>query len=305
VLNTLWEDEIPGELKEALVDVNDRDEAKAEEALFNKLVEENKRNAKELVDAAMGNIVRSIREDENKLSGMREIVHLSVIIVKMESRIEDKEEELKAEWDKADREQLAMIKSSLAEKIVLKAMLEEKREERLKEFIDTQIFAGNPDLAEAVYDIHGRNKAKAKAELFKTIVERNKEESQKVVNKNLNKKTEELLADGKIVANLREAVEKKNSGIVLNTLWEDEIPGELKEALVDVNDRDEPKAKEALFNELVKINKRHVEELVSKSMGAIFKSVREDKIKLAKLREIVLLQTVIAWMGEPIGRDGQ
>ncbi|MDD5099066.1 MAG: phosphotransferase, partial [Candidatus Colwellbacteria bacterium] len=231
-------------------------EVKIKKAVFDMLIEIMRRQAKNKVDKSVSGIVNTMRQDDNQLSQTREIVYLPVIIARMGSRIGDKEEELKAAWDKADSEQLEMFKSSLVEKIVLKAVLEEKREERIKEFIDTQILAGNPALAEAVYDIYDRDRAKAKAELFNTIVEKNKEESKELIGTSLTKNIERLLADDKVVENLREAIERKNAGIVLGAIWKDKTFGELKEAMLDVNDRNEAEAKKALLNELVRINER-------------------------------------------------
>ncbi|MDD5526137.1 MAG: deaminase, partial [Candidatus Omnitrophica bacterium] len=244
VLGQFWNTAEFVEVKEAYLDLNGRDEAKAKEEIFKILVESLRVVEKEEVEKwryfVLGEgYLRSVLSEE--------IMCLSGIIARMESRIKEKEDELNTEWEKADGEYLEIIKNSLAEKIVLKALLEE----RIKEFVDTQALADNPTLAESLYDVYGRDKDKAKAGLFKTIVDKNQERSRRFISKNLNKKIEGLFAGEGFVGNLRKAIEENDAAIVLAGIWGEETFNGLQEAVLDVNDRNEVKAKEEIFKYLV------------------------------------------------------
>ncbi|MDD3234468.1 MAG: deaminase, partial [Candidatus Omnitrophica bacterium] len=260
VLGQFWNTAEFVEVKEAYLDLNGRDEAKAKEEIFKILVESLRVVEKEEVEKwryfVLGEgYLRSVLSEE--------IMCLSGIIARMESRIKEKEDELNTEWEKADGEYLEIIKNSLAEKIVLKALLEE----RIKEFVDTQALADNPTLAESLYDVYGRDKDKAKAGLFKTIVDKNQERSRRFISKNLNKKIEGLFAGEGFVGNLRKAIEENDAAIVLAGIWGEETFNGLQEALLDIHDRDEDKAKAELFGKIVDKNQERSRRFISKNLN--------------------------------------
>ncbi|RKY36993.1 MAG: hypothetical protein DRP72_03565, partial [Candidatus Omnitrophota bacterium] len=139
---------------------------------------------------------------------------------------------------------------------------------------------------QALLDIHDRSEEKAKKALFDKMWSIQKEKQQEVVDKFYKENLPQIVEQN--IQPLRQAKEQSNIDPLMNTLW-NTLDNNFKQALLDIHDRSEEKAKKALFDKMWSIQKEKQQKVVQENIWEWVRKLLEDReisqIFLGKDRE--------------------